>query len=63
MSRSWVAHAVDDARTVSTPSSKVTGSLCSATSDPTTCGQRPITDPTLTSGVLAQILVGPEPSR
>jgi hypothetical protein len=49
ISRIWVVHAVESARTVRTPSLKVTGLQCSATSGPTISGQRPITAPTATS--------------
>ena len=48
-SRSWVAHAVESARMVSTPSTKSTGVQCWAISGPTICGHRPMTAPTATS--------------
>ena len=44
-----VAQAVESARTVSTPSVKVTGSTWAAMSGPTISGQRPMTEPTATS--------------
>ena len=40
INRSWVAQAVDSARTTRTPSLKVTGVQCAATSVPTIAGQR-----------------------
>jgi len=49
ISRIWVVHAVESARTVRTPSLNVTGLQCSATFDPTMSAQRPITAPTATS--------------
>jgi hypothetical protein len=49
ISRSWVAHAVESARTVRAPSLNVTGVQCSATSVPTIAGHRPMTEPTATS--------------
>ena len=47
--RIWVAQAVESARTVSTPSTKVSGSTWPAMSGPTISGHRPITEPTATS--------------
>ena len=49
ISRSWVAHAVDSARTIRTPSLNVTGVQCAATSVPTIAGHRPMTEPMATS--------------
>src|SRR4051794_27856022 len=46
--RSWVAHAVDSADTVRTPSLSVVGVACAAICSPTTAGHRPNTDASAT---------------